>query len=126
VSDTTASLRRKLTSAGDLQSVVRTMRPLAASSIVQYKQSVRASADDARTLEVGSSVCFRGTGTMHAPTGETRRMDALVFGSDQGLLGQFNDAVADHAVSNSRRGMPGWHAGGGCAGSWASSMKSNN
>ena len=97
------------------------MRSLAASSIAQHEQSVRALGDDARTVEVGSSVCFRGTGTVHAPTGETRRMDALVFGSDQGLLGQLNDAV-----SSSRRGMPGWHAGGGCAGSWASSMKSNN
>ena len=53
MSDTTASLRRKLTSAGDLQSVVRTMRPLAASSIVQYEQSVRALGDDARTVESG-------------------------------------------------------------------------
>jgi F-type H+-transporting ATPase subunit gamma len=40
MSDTTASLRHKLKSAGDLQSVVRTMKLLAASSIVQYEQSV--------------------------------------------------------------------------------------
>ena len=32
MSDTTASLRRKISSAGDLQSVVRTMKALAASS----------------------------------------------------------------------------------------------
>jgi F-type H+-transporting ATPase subunit gamma len=36
-------------------------------------------------------------------TGETRRTDAgaigaVVFGSDQGLVGQFNDVVADYAV----------------------------
>jgi F-type H+-transporting ATPase subunit gamma len=36
-------------------------------------------------------------------TGETRQTDvgaigAVVFGSDQGLVGQFNDVVADHAV----------------------------
>ena len=45
MSDTTASLRRKITSAGDLQSVVRTMKTLAASSIGQYEKSVRALAD---------------------------------------------------------------------------------
>lgn len=39
------SLRRKIESAGDLQSVVRTMKVLAASSIVQYENSVRALAD---------------------------------------------------------------------------------
>ena len=37
MSDTTASLRRKIGSAGDLQSVVRTMKALAASSIGQYE-----------------------------------------------------------------------------------------
>ena len=42
MSDTTASLRRKIDSAGDLQSVVRTMKALAASSIGQYEKSVRA------------------------------------------------------------------------------------
>jgi F-type H+-transporting ATPase subunit gamma len=42
MSDTTASLRRKLKSAGDLRSVVRTMKTLAASSIGPYEQSVRA------------------------------------------------------------------------------------
>jgi F0F1-type ATP synthase gamma subunit len=26
------------------------------------------------------------------------RLDAVVFGSDQGLVGQFNDVVADYAV----------------------------
>jgi hypothetical protein len=40
MSDTTASLRRKISSAGDLQSVVRTMKALAASSIGQYEKSV--------------------------------------------------------------------------------------
>jgi hypothetical protein len=42
MSNTTADLRRKINSAGDLQSVVRTMKALAASSIGQYEQSVRA------------------------------------------------------------------------------------
>ena len=49
MSDTTASLRRKIEGAGDLQSVVRTMKALAASSIGQYEKSVRALADYNRT-----------------------------------------------------------------------------
>ena len=59
MSDTTASLRRKIDSAGDLQSVVRTMKALAASSIGQYEKSVRALADYYRTVELGLGVCFR-------------------------------------------------------------------
>jgi len=103
VSDTTASLRRKIDSAENLRSVVRTMKALAASSISQYEQSVRSLGDYYRTVELGLGVCFRGTGAAALMTGEVRRMDAgavgaVVFGSDQGLVGQFNDVVASHAV----------------------------
>lgn len=103
MSDTTASLRRKINSAGDLQSVVRTMKALAASSIGQYEQSVRALGDYYRAVELGLGVCFRGAGSAALMTGGTRPTDAgaigaVVFGSDQGLVGQFNDVVADHAL----------------------------
>ena len=79
------------------------MKALAASSIGQYEQSVRALGDYYRTVELGLGVCFRGTGSAALMTGETRRTDAgtigaVVFGSDQGLVGQFNDVVADQAV----------------------------
>ncbi len=103
MSDTTASLHRKISSAGDLQSVVRTMKALAASSIGQYEKSVRALGDYYRTVELGLGACFRAgepaalkvqrTGRAHADA-----MGAVVFGSDQGLVGQFNDVVADFAV----------------------------
>ncbi len=103
MSDTTASLRRKISSAGDLQSVVRTMKALAASSIGQYEQSVRALADYYRTVELGLSICFRKSAPAARMTEVRGRTDeaivgAVVFGSDQGLVGQFNDVVADFAV----------------------------
>jgi F-type H+-transporting ATPase subunit gamma len=103
VSETTASLRRKISSAGDLQSVVRSMKALAASSIGQYEQSVRALADYYRTVELGLSVCFRKSAPAASmPEGKGRTgeasVGAVVFGSDQGLVGQFNDVVADFAL----------------------------
>ncbi len=103
MSDTTASLRRKIDSAGDLQSVVRTMKAMAASSIGQYEQSVRALGDYFRTVELGLSVCFRDMRAAEWITGETGKTDAaaigaVVFGSDQGLVGQFNDVAADYAL----------------------------
>jgi F-type H+-transporting ATPase subunit gamma len=103
MSDTTASLRRKINSAGDLQSVVRTMKALAASSIGQYEQSVRALGDYYRTVELGLSLCFRDTDPTPSMTAGTRRAEAdaigaVVFGSDQGLVGQFNDVVVDYAL----------------------------
>ncbi|MGK2859636.1 MAG: F0F1 ATP synthase subunit gamma [Thermoanaerobaculia bacterium] len=103
MSDTTAGLRRKLNSAGDLQSVVRSMKALAGASIGQYEQSVRALGDYYRTVELGLGVCFRKAGPaalMAEGKGRTREasVGAVVFGSDQGLVGQFNDVVADFAV----------------------------
>jgi F-type H+-transporting ATPase subunit gamma len=103
MSDTTASLRRKISSADDLQSVVRTMKALAASSIGQYEKSVRALGDYYRTVELGLGACFREG---EPATSKARRkghtdadaIGAVVFGSDQGLVGQFNDVVADFAV----------------------------
>ena len=101
MSDTTESLRRKISSAGDLQSVVRTMKALAASSIGQYEKSVRALAEYYRTVEFGLGACFRENKPATAMVerkAPTHAISAIVFGSDQGLVGQFNDVVADYAI----------------------------
>ena len=103
MSDTTTSLRRKISSAGDLQSVVRTMKAMAASSIGQYEQSVGSLADYYRTVELGLSICFRKNASAALLADGNGRTDeasvgSVVFGSDQGLVGQFNDVVADFAV----------------------------
>ena len=101
MSDTTASLRRKIGGAGDLQSVVRTMKAVAASSIGQYEKSVRALAHYYRTVELGLGACLRQRGSAPLMPERTRERasGAVVFGSDQGLVGRFNDIVADHAVT---------------------------
>jgi F-type H+-transporting ATPase subunit gamma len=103
MSDTTASLRRKIGGAGDLQSVVRTMKAVAASSIGQYEKSVRALDDYYRTVQLGLGACFRESGPAPLIKERERRtvagaVDGVVFGSDQGLVGQFNDVVAEYAV----------------------------
>lgn len=103
MSDTTASLRRKIGGAEDFQSVVRTMKAVAASSIGQYEKSVRALADYYRTVELGLGACFRESGPASLIAERKRQIGApaigaVVFGSDQGMVGQFNDVVADYAV----------------------------
>ncbi len=105
MSESTISLRRKMSSAEDLQTVVRTMKAVAASSIGQYEKSVRALVDYYRAVQLGLSLCFRESGATirRAELREPERGDgylvaAVVFGSDQGLVGQFNDVVADFAI----------------------------
>lgn len=79
------------------------MKALAASSIGQYEKSVRALADYYRTVELGLGACFQENDPATAmverksPT-HAGVISAVVFGSDQGLVGQFNDVVADYAI----------------------------
>jgi F-type H+-transporting ATPase subunit gamma len=102
MSDSAASLRHTIASATDLQAVVRTMKALAASSLGQYEQSVLALADYDRTVEQGLSACLHANavGSELSAT-EVRRLHpatmAIVFGSDQGLVGQFNETMTDFA-----------------------------
>lgn len=103
MTDTLESLRRKMGGAGDLKSVVRTMKALAASSIGQYERAARSLDGYYRTVELGLTACLRGggegaqasLGPREEATGGAR---AVVFGSDQGLVGQFNDVLAEFVV----------------------------
>jgi len=111
MSDTMASLSRKISRSGDLQSVVRTMKAMAALNIGQYEQSVKALANYYRTVELGLGACFRESGSASQAVEREGPSDAgesviVVFGSDQGLVGQFNDVVADFAIK-ALAAMPG-------------------
>ncbi|MDF1748702.1 MAG: F0F1 ATP synthase subunit gamma [Alphaproteobacteria bacterium] len=94
-----AELRKTIGSAEDLHSVVRTMKALAASSITQYEQSVLALEDYYRTVQLGLGVCIRsqGQGVLPYPQ-KLGSTEVVVFGSDQGLVGRFNDTVAERAI----------------------------
>jgi F-type H+-transporting ATPase subunit gamma len=79
------------------------MKAVAASSIGQYEKSVQALGDYYRTVQLGLGVCFRATKPAPQMPEQKKRIDAgaigaIVFGSDQGLLGQFNEVIADFAI----------------------------
>ena len=102
MSETPAQLRRQIGSASDLQSVVRAMKAQAAASIGQYAKSVAALADYALTVELGLAACFRqsplAAGADRASMHEQGPpVHAVIFGSDQGLVGRFNDTLFEYA-----------------------------
>jgi len=105
VRDSLAALRRKITGADDLHAVVRTMKALAASSIGDYERSVLALADYDRMVSLGLGECFRqaradpNAAPERVAAGASEPIGAIVFGSDQGLVGPFNDVIAEHAVA---------------------------
>ena len=102
MSESAASLRRKIAGAGELESVVRTMKAMAASSIGQYENAVRALDDYYRTVQLGLAASFRQGAPAAAATSVSQKepgaIGAVVFGSDQGLVGQFNDVMAEFVV----------------------------
>lgn len=105
MSDSITGLRRQIDSATDLQGVVRTMKAIAASRISLLEHAVQALADYERTVALGLGASLRALGPAAAPaqsrTQTTARapVRAVVFGSDQGLVGDFNEAVAELACS---------------------------
>jgi F-type H+-transporting ATPase subunit gamma len=103
MSDTAASLRHKIASAGELESVVRTMKAMAASSIGQYENAVRSLDDYFHTVQLGLIACLQqenpATEATRPAYDSASNVCAIVFGSDQGLVGQFNEAIAEYVVS---------------------------
>jgi len=79
------------------------MKALAASSIGQYDSSVHALGDYYRTVQLGLSACFRAVEPMDLSVQQNKKtgaveIGAVVFGSDQGLVGQFNDIITKYAI----------------------------
>ncbi|MEX1127747.1 MAG: F0F1 ATP synthase subunit gamma [Vicinamibacterales bacterium] len=93
---TSEGIKRRLETAEDLRSIVRTMKGLAAATIRQYEDAVASLAEYARSVDLGLQVLLR-----HRPDVLTalsrqpaRRPGTIVIGSDQGLCGAFNEQVA--------------------------------
>ncbi|MBV8099135.1 MAG: F0F1 ATP synthase subunit gamma [Verrucomicrobia bacterium] len=108
MSESMEILRRKISSAEDLGSVVRTMKALAAASIVQYERAVHSLADYYHAIELGLYACVRATAGIQRVKESWRlavqpTIRAIIFGSDQGLVGKFNDQLAVFAAAELRK-----------------------
>jgi F-type H+-transporting ATPase subunit gamma len=96
---TPEALKRKIQSAQDLLGVVKTMKALAAVSIRQYQRSVESLTDYNRTVEMGLQIVLKDRQGAATPARQrAARLGAIVFGTDQGLCGQFNNIITQHAV----------------------------
>lgn len=100
MADTFDSIQRTRQSATELGAVVRTMKAIAAANIGQYEQAVASLTEYDHTVSLGLQAYFLD----HAPHTPVPNRSALpadagtlaiVFGSDQGLVGRFNDQLAD-------------------------------
>jgi len=89
-------LRRTIHVTRELQSLVKTMKILAGLNIRQYERAARSVAEYNRTVEMGLQIALRDRAEP-PPAVNGGRLGAIVFGSDQGMCGQLNDVIVDHA-----------------------------
>ncbi len=102
---TAESLKATINSVEDLYSVVKTMKALAAVSIRQYEQAVESLVEYNRAVEMGFQILLRERYFAGQPLSLNLRSTAdiphlklgvIVFGSDQGFCGQFNEQITQY------------------------------
>lgn len=96
---TQKDLKKKIKSAGELHSVVKTMKNLAAISIRQYERSVRSLARYSEVIERAvQAVVMDMPGRLDRLGGEGEGIGVVVLGSDQGMVGDFNSKIVERAL----------------------------
>jgi F-type H+-transporting ATPase subunit gamma len=100
-------LRRRITFTEELLEVVKIMKTLAAVNIRQYLRAVESLTDYHRTVEMGLQIFLRQREpqVVASPTG-SRRLGAVLFGSEGGMCGQFNEQVVTFALENLQQLAP--------------------
>jgi F-type H+-transporting ATPase subunit gamma len=98
MSDSLLHLRRQLETIGTLRGVVRTMKALAASNIGQYEDAVQSLKHYTDSVELGLAACLRqgkiSTGLItHGGGIKPRQVMLIAIGSDQGMVGAFNQKL---------------------------------
>jgi F-type H+-transporting ATPase subunit gamma len=101
------AIQRQIRSAEDLHSIVRTMKALAAVSIRQYDKAVESLVDYHKTTDLGLLALLRNQPYQENARRSSVRngLGAVVFGSDQGMCGQFNEQIASY-TSNKLNALP--------------------
>ena len=89
------TIRRKIESAKDLHSVVKTMKALAAVNINAYEKAVRAINYYHQNIEAGLQIILKENPEIlkAPPTDEIDSTGIVVFGAQRGMAGNFNIPV---------------------------------
>lgn len=97
---TLEAMRKKIQSAEDLRTIVRTMKTLSAVNIRHYEKAVESVAEYYRTVDLGLQVVLKKgpIDVLTVPEDKDTGLCAVIFGSDQGLCGGFNDHIVSHAL----------------------------
>jgi F-type H+-transporting ATPase subunit gamma len=95
------TLKRKINSAEELQSLVKTMKALAAASIREHEKAVGSLKEYHKTVEMGFHILLQNRPdgeVFEARPVEKNRLCAIIFGSERGMCGQFNEKISGFAI----------------------------
>jgi F-type H+-transporting ATPase subunit gamma len=97
---TLEALQRDMATTADLQSIVRTMKVLAAVSIRQYERAQDSLQHYTRTVEMGLQVVLQNqsVSARNVQKQVQPSVGAIIFGSDHGLCGRYNESIAEFAM----------------------------
>lgn len=99
-------IQKKIKTVHELLSVVKTMKSLAAVNIRQFEGAVLSLEEFNRTIDMGWQVLLRYQSTV-----TRERKDGavilLVFGSDQGMCGQYNESIIEFSRQFARKNSSG-------------------
>jgi len=98
--ETLETLSRKIKTSHDLLSVVKTMKSLAAVYIRQYEAAAEAM-DEYNDIVNNAWMALFKIQTPFRKKRVTNKAVLLVLGSDQGMCGQFNENIIQHALQKS-------------------------
>jgi len=98
--ESTEGIKKKIATTQELQTVVKTMKALAATNIRQYERAVESLGEYYRTVSLGLQITLNMGPEEPAllKPSPKRRLGAVVFGSDQGLCGQLNERISSFAL----------------------------
>ena len=96
-----SNLQKRIKTVQELHSIVKTMKALAAVNMHQYDEVILAINDYNHTLALGMQALLKNTHVLfETPRTNSKKVAAVVFGSDQGMCGQFNDIVVNYTMEN--------------------------
>jgi F-type H+-transporting ATPase subunit gamma len=89
------ALQKHIESSGKLQSIVKSMKTLSAVNIHQYERAAHSLDNYQNTIETGLQATLRQIGLPGSGGKEKQKQALVVFGSDQGLCGRFNEKLVE-------------------------------
>ncbi|MFH1217012.1 MAG: F0F1 ATP synthase subunit gamma [Pseudomonadota bacterium] len=97
--DTLQALDKRITTTAKLQGIVKSMKTLSAVNIRQYERAMASLATFLEVIELGLQTALKEQPFPKQHAANPNRRGLIVFGSDQGLCGRFNERLADFVTT---------------------------